>query len=112
MLRVGEATPPQAGKPLEWLLLSTLPIDTADQAHERVTWYRNRWLIEQYHKALKTGCRMEDSPLQHGAAPSRLPGFLSIVAVRLLQVETLARTVSTLPADRAVDHELLTFPCR
>ena len=55
---------------------------------------------------------MEDSPLQHGAAPSRLPGFLSIVAVRLLQVETLARTVSTLPANRAVDHALLAFPCR
>ncbi len=57
-------------------------------------------------------CRMEDSPLQHGAALSRLLGFLSIVAVRLLQVETLARTVSTLPAKRAVDHELLTFLCR
>ena len=111
VLRVWEATPPAGEKPLEWLLLSTLPITTADQAHERVSWYRNRWIIEQYHKALKTGCRMEESQLQHGAALTRLLGFLSIVAVRLLQVETLARSVPALPAARVVDHELLTFLC-
>ena len=96
---------------MEWLLLSTLPIETADQAHERVRWYRNRWIIEQYHKALKTGCRMEHSQLQHGAALTRLLGFLSIVAVRLLQVETVVRTVPTLPACGIVDHDLLAFLC-
>jgi hypothetical protein len=72
-------------------------------------WYRNRWLIEQYHKALKAGCRMEASQLQQGQALTRLLGFLYVVAVRLLQVESAARTVPDLPADRTVDTEMLVF---
>lgn len=112
LLRIWEEAPPAEEKPLEWVLLSTLPIDTAQQAHERAAWYRCRWLIEQYHKALKTGCRMEDTQLQQGDAVQNLLGFLSVVAVRLLQVETLARTVPELPADQAVDPQLLEFVCR
>lgn len=46
-------------QPLEWLLLSTLPIESAEQARERADWYQHRWVIEQYHKAIKTGCGME-----------------------------------------------------
>lgn len=111
VLRVWEVTPPVGEPPLEWLLLSTSPIDTAAQARERVAWYRHRWLIEQYHKALKTGCRMEQSQLHDGQALMRLLGFLSIVAVRLLQVQSLARSAPDLPASRTVDIQLLEFLC-
>ena len=111
VLRVWEEAAPVNEKPLEWLLLSTLPIVDAEQARERALWYRNRWLIEQYHKALKTGCRMEESQLRQGAALMRLLGLLSIVAVRLLQVESVARTVPDLPATHVVDAQLLVFVC-
>jgi hypothetical protein len=111
VVRVWEDATPAGEEPLEWLLLSTLPVENAQQANERVAWYRNRWLIEQYHKALKSGCRMEDSQLQQGQALTRLLGFLSVVAVRLLQVESAARTVPQLPADRMVDTEMLAFLC-
>lgn len=109
VVRVWEDGSAADEKPLEWLLLSTLPVQNAQQAAERVAWYRNRWLIEQYHKALKTGCRMEASQLQQGQALTRLLGFLSVVAVCLLQVESAARTVPDLPADRMVDPEMLVF---
>lgn len=112
VVRVWEEAPPSGHTPLEWLLLSTLPVDTTEQARECVSWYRHRWIIEQYHKALKTGCRMEQSQLHDGQALTRLLGFLSIVAVRLLQVESLARSVPDLPASRAVDAQLLDFLCR
>jgi hypothetical protein len=111
VLRVWEEAAPADVKPLEWLLLSTLPIEDAEQARERALWYRHRWLIEQYHKALKTGCRMESSQLRQGAALMRLLGLLSIVAVRLLQVESLARLVPDLPAARVVDRQMLDFVC-
>jgi hypothetical protein len=52
---------------------------------------------------------MEDSQLQQGAALTRLLGFLSIVAVRLLQVESVARTQPELPADQMVDAQMLEF---
>ena len=112
VLRVWEDTVPAGEPPLEWLLLSTLPIENAAQARERADWYRHRWIIEQYHKALKTGCGMEQSQLHDAHALTRLLGLLSIVAVHLLQVETLARSVPDLPASQAVDWQLLEFLCR
>lgn len=111
VLRVWEDPAPAGEPPLEWLLLSTLPIENAAQASERVNWYRHRWVIEQYHKALKTGCGMERSQLKDAAALTRLLGLLSIVAVHLLQVETLARSVPDLPASQAIDRQLLEFLC-
>lgn len=111
VLRVWEETAPANEKPLEWLLLSTLPIEDVEQAHERALWYRNRWLIEQYHKALKTSCRMEDAQLRQGAALMRLLGLLSIVAVRLLQIQSLARSTPDVPAAQVVDAQLLVFVC-
>ena len=111
VLHIWECDAEEGQKPLEWILLSTLAVENAEQAYERVEWYRRRWLIEQYHKALKTGCGMENSQLQDGAALRRLLGFLSIVAVRLLQVETVARTAPKLPATRMVDPQMLTFVC-
>jgi hypothetical protein len=42
---------------LEWILFSTLPIFTAEDALRRISWYEHRWIIEEYHKCLKTGCR-------------------------------------------------------
>lgn len=112
VLRVWETGAPDGEQPLEWLLLSTLPIENAEQARERADWYRHRWVIEQYHKALKTGCGMEQSQLHDVNALTRLLGLLSIVAVRLLQVETVARSTPDRLASQAVDSRLLAFLCR
>jgi hypothetical protein len=49
--------------PLEWMLLTTVPTATFEQARERVTWYSRRWGIEPYHRTLKTCCRIEDRQL-------------------------------------------------
>ena len=50
--------------PLEWMLLTTVPTATFEQARERVTWYSRRWGIEPYHRTLKTCCRIEDRQLE------------------------------------------------
>ncbi len=83
---------------IEWLLLSTVPVEDADAAAEVVRWYGYRWLVEEYHRALKTGCRYEHSQLRSRERLLALLGFLSVVAVRLLTVRDAARTRPLTPA--------------
>lgn len=58
VLLVEEATIPTEGKPIHWLLLTTLPIASFQQAWQCVQWYSLRWLIERFHYTLKSGCRI------------------------------------------------------
>lgn len=58
-----EFAPPDEGAPIEWLLLTTLPVTTAEAAARIVTWYRYRWRIERLHDPWKTGgSPIEDLP--------------------------------------------------
>ncbi len=70
---------------MEWVLLSTLPVTTAEAAFEKVDWYKLRWLIEEFHKGLKTGCVIERSQLRTAERFLPLFAIASVVAVRLLQ---------------------------
>jgi hypothetical protein len=87
---------------IEWLLLSTVPVDDAEAAAEVVRWYGHIWLVEEYHKALKTGCRYEQSQLRTRDRLLALLGFLSLIAVRLLTVRDAARTRPLTPAVNVV----------
>jgi Transposase DNA-binding/Transposase Tn5 dimerisation domain len=92
---------------LEWILFTTVPVTDVASALERIEWYRWRWMVEEYHKALKTGCAMEQRQLQSAQGLRALLGFLAIVAVRLLQLRTVARTAPATPASQVVEPELL-----
>jgi len=91
VVRVWELDPPEGVEPLEWVLLSSLPVESVEQAWERVGWYRRRWIVEDYHQALKTGCRMEQRQVQSYEGLRRLLGLLAPTAVRVLHLRTLAR---------------------
>lgn len=82
---------PKGEQRLEWILLTSVAVETLDDAWERVEWYRCRWLIEDYHQCLKTGCNLEQRQLQEGPDLFRILGFLSPIAVRLLQLREWAR---------------------
>jgi hypothetical protein len=59
-----EVDPPATvKKPLQWLLLTTVEVNTFEDACERIEWYCIRWCIESYHRILKSGCRIEDRRL-------------------------------------------------
>jgi hypothetical protein len=76
---------------LEWLLLTTLPVENFDQASEKLSWYAKRWGIEVYFKTLKSGCRIEDRQL---ATAGRLETCLAIdmvVAWRVYHIAQLGR---------------------
>lgn len=101
-VRVWEPAPPPGVVPVEWLLLTSVPVVTVADAWERVAWYTARWLIEELHKGLKTGCRLEQVQLRTRAGLERLLALLLPVAVRLLQLRALSRQHPYAPATSCV----------
>ena len=83
--------PPELKEPIDWMLWTSLPVGTLEAAMEVIGYYEKRWLIEEWHKALKTGCQMEGRQLQTSEGLEALAGLLSVVAVRLLQMKEMGR---------------------
>lgn len=106
-VRAWEVAPTSAAEALEWILATTVPVGTPAEAEQRVEWYTARWLVEDYHQCLKTGCAMEERDLEDAQRIQRLLGFLAIIAVRLLQLREEARLDPEAPANRTVDPLLL-----
>jgi Transposase DDE domain len=107
VIRVWEEQAPDGEEPLEWVLLTSVPTTTLEQAWERVDWYRCRWSVEDYHHCLKSGCRIEDRQLQSVDGLMRLLGLLSPLAVRLLQVRAYAREAPERPASEVLEPLML-----
>jgi len=107
VIRVWEEQAPDGEEPLEWILLTSVPTTTLEQAWERVDWYRCRWLVEDYHQCLKSGCRIEERQLQSVDGLMRLLGLLSPLAVRLVQVRALAREEPERPASEVIEPLML-----
>lgn len=107
VVRVWEPEPPEGVEALEWVLVTSVPTETLEQAWERVDWYRVRWIIEDYHQGLKTGCRIEQRQLQSYESLRRLLGLLAPAAVRLVQLRAAARQRPELPASQILPADLV-----
>lgn len=108
VIRIWETTPPADGQePLEWVLLTSVPTTSISQGWERRDWYCCRWLCEDYHQCLKTGCRVEARHLQSRERLVRLLGVLGVVAMRLLQLREQARLHPEQPAGTVVPTEVV-----
>src|SRR6266487_6459492 len=107
VIRVWEEQAPEGEEPLEWILVTSVPTTTLEQAWERVAWYRQRWLVEDYHQCLKSGCRIEERQLQSVDGLIRLLGLLSPLAVRLVQIRGFARSEPERPAREVVEPLML-----
>jgi hypothetical protein len=94
---VFEPEPPAGEEAVHWLLLTSLPIQTVDQALQVVTWYTYRWLIERFHYVLKSGCKLEERQLREEKRLERLLAVYSLVAWKLLWLTYLARQNPDVP---------------
>jgi len=83
---VEEAAPAEVKEPLSWMLWTSEPADTASAAEQVVGYYKVRWRVEEFHKAWKSGTRVEAQRLQCAANLERMGRVLAFVAVRLLQL--------------------------
>lgn len=91
VVEVREVNPPQDVEPLRWVLWTSLPIESFDDAWQVIEYYERRWLIEELHKAMKTGCRLEARQYLRAARLEAIAGMISVLAVRLLQLKCVAR---------------------
>jgi len=92
---------------LEWILVTTKPVLDKDSALEKTEWYSNRWIIEEYHKCLKTGCSVEKRFLQSGEGLMALVGILAILATKLLELRFISREAEETPAKAVVPEVFL-----
>jgi hypothetical protein len=99
---VEEQRAPRGNKPIRWILFTSLPINSMNDAWNVIGYYENRWLVEEWHKALKTGCALEGRQLQDVDRMLALTGVLSVVAVLLVQLKTIAQGAPETPAAAVV----------
>jgi hypothetical protein len=107
-VEVREVRPPRGVEPLRWVLLTSERADSFAAAWRIIEWYEKRPLIEEFHKCLKTGCRVEARQYQTGERLAPVIGLLSVLAVRLLHLKTIAREQPERPAREVVPAEWLT----
>jgi Transposase DNA-binding/Transposase DDE domain len=97
---------------IEWILYSTIKVSNLEEAIEKVDWYSSRWTIEDYHKCLKTGCKIEKRQLETSKALEALVGILGIIAILLLCLRSLAREKSDEMASQFVPKLILKIICK
>ncbi len=98
VVELRETEPPAGVTPLRWVLYTFERVTTAAEASQIIQWYERRPTIEDYHKALKTGCHVERRYYETAARLERVTGLLSVLAVRLLQLKTAALETPDRPA--------------
>jgi hypothetical protein len=91
VVQVTEVKPPKGEKAIDWTLLTNERVTQLEDAWRVVDWYEFRWVVEEYHKAKKTGCRIED--LQFTSVDRLEPAIalLSVVAITLLNLRDASR---------------------
>lgn len=92
-----EDNPPPDVPAIHWLLLTTVPTTGLEQAAERIQWYACRWVVEMYHKVLKSGCRIERRQFDDLENVRRYLVIDGIVAWRVLYLTMQGRETPTLP---------------
>lgn len=108
VVEVLETQPPPGEEPVHWRLLTNLPADTEDAAWRVVDLYRKRWLIEEWFKALKTGCGFEKRQAETLDALMRVLALLVPVAWRLLMLRAMERMAPEAPAEEVFQPMELT----
>jgi hypothetical protein len=100
-----EENPPPGVEPIEWILLTDLPIDTVEDVLRIIDYYTCRWSIEIYFRILKSGCKVEESQLERAERFEPYLALCMIVAWRVMFVMMLGREFPDLPCDVVFDAD-------
>lgn len=107
VVHVYEPAPAEGEPAVEWVLLTSENVEGAASVADVVDAYRARWMIEEYFKALKTGCGYEDRQLRSVHTLTNALGLLAPVAWRLLLLRWLERNAPETPAVGVLEPILL-----
>lgn len=109
VVQVTEVSPPTGEKAIEWTLLTNERVRTFEDAWRVTGWYERRWVVEEYHKAQKTGCQIEDMQFTTTDRLEPAIALLSVVAVTLLNLREASRRADadTRRADTLLSSEYI-----
>ena len=99
-----EEDPPPGREPIDWKLVTNLPVDDLSAAIEKLGWYALRWKAEVFHKVMKSGCRAEEARLE---TAERLAKFLALIAVVSWRIFFVIMSARAKPD--AAPNSVLTF---
>jgi hypothetical protein len=105
LVELWEKEPPQGGEALHWLLWTTEPAETLEEALAIVALYRLRWRIADYHLVLKDGCRAEELQFETAERAAKVIYLYAAVAVRILSLRELSRREPEAPCTRTLSGE-------
>lgn len=94
-----EENPPEGVEPVEWKILTTVEVNSAQEAEECLRWYCLRWRIEDWHRVLKSGCRIEEISHESSGRLCRAISINLVIAWRIMVMTLLGREQPDLPAD-------------
>ena len=99
VVHVNEDNPPAGVEPLEWFLLTTVEIKSADDALNCVKWYCLRWRIEDWHRVLKSGCGVQKMAHKTAERLKRAIAINLVIAWRIMLMTLLGRETPELPPE-------------
>jgi hypothetical protein len=105
-----EKNPPEGNKAIEWFLLTTIKINNTSDAEESLRWYSKRWQIEEWHRVIKSGCRIEKLANKTAERLRRAIAINLVIAWRIMLMKQMSRKSPELPAKVLFsDTEILTL---
>jgi len=99
-----EKHPPEGAAAVRWLLLTSIPIPSIKQALKCVRWYGRRWRIEEWHRVMKSGCKILDHQNRQAHVLLRAVALDAVIAWRIMLLALLGREVPELPVDTLFDR--------
>src|SRR6266496_4087332 len=104
VIHAEERGTPKNRKKIDWRLITDLPVQSREDAIEKLEWYALRWKIEVFHKILKSGCRAEESKLRTAQRLANLLSVFCILSWRVFWMTMLNRSASDAPSDLALSE--------
>ena len=104
-----EIDPSQGEKGLQWHLLTSLPVSSAEEAEAKVSRYRQRWKVEDFFRVLKSGCKVQDQRFRTAERPRKAVAIQGVIAWRVMVMTLLGRKVPECAAEVLFAKEELEF---
>lgn len=103
LVQAVEINPPKNQEPLSWFLFTSVNVESFEDAVKIIRWYKHRWIIEEYHKCLKTGCEVEKKQLREAFRIENFLGIACVIAVKILQIRDMAREIPERKAKEVIE---------
>lgn len=111
VVQAREINPPRGQEPLHWILYTEEPMHSREDCWRALGRYEQRPIVEDYHKAAKTGAQIENRLYRTNKRLERVVGILAVIAVRILKMRTISRVDPERKARKVVPKSWLTCVC-